>query len=174
MKTLKYILISAFALVILGGIVFLLQFDEGIQQEQVVVELINNRNSEKIYLIKTYWGLGDSRMAIGLDKELDGGVSNHYPDKFEEIAASEYFYYKLSKDTLHIYGGIFRSPKENNFQTPVIIHKISNPESIHLSRNKNYKKKELSVFPPSVIERLEYVDGLEREKSTPNKTRPQS
>lgn len=38
--------------------------------DKEVVELRNDSNREKIYLIKQSWGFGDTKMAIGLNKLL--------------------------------------------------------------------------------------------------------
>jgi hypothetical protein len=105
------------------------------------IELVNSANGEKIYLLRTSWGRGDSRMAIGLDEELEGG-SRDYPDKFVSITAGDTpIMYKFENGTLHIYGGLFKRPSVDKFKTKIILDGRS-PEDC-----RNYKSLGLKIFP---------------------------
>jgi len=125
-----------------------------------VIELTNDVNGEKIYLIKTSWGFGDSKMAIGLNKRLSSGFSNTPKDKYTEAVGTEYFFYKFESGKLFVYNDNFEAPRYNRFRTELVFIGLSNPDFIKLSEHKNYLKKGLNIFPKNIIGRLDYADSL--------------
>jgi len=120
-------------LIILIGTLFFSKFES-----KEITKIINPNFKEKIFLIHTAWGSHD-RMAIGLTRELRGGVGYNYPEKFNSYCADPFFY-KLSEDTLFIFSlpGRFDKPEINRFQTYVyIIDNFTSYDS--LCMNSNYK-----------------------------------
>ncbi|TDN97733.1 hypothetical protein [Sunxiuqinia elliptica] len=111
-----------------------------------IIELYNSTADEKIYLLKTSWGLNDSRMAIGLNNSLKGGFKHKYPDKYVSTGTGDYpILYKLDNDTLHIYGGTFKKPTIDKFMTNIKLHELNVSTRIHYSQN--YKTMGLKIFP---------------------------
>ncbi len=126
------------------GIILSLFFTSCDQKEVLKLE----NNGESIYFIMIEWGMGDSRMAIGLDKDLKGGFANEYPDKYQfNNQFVHIVFYKLENDTLHVYGD-FIEPKNNNFKTNIKINRLSDSDWDKLLLN--YKEKGLSIFPESL------------------------
>jgi hypothetical protein len=145
-------LLIIFLIILITGYVIYLSFSisriPDFKDTQEITEIVNPTNGEKIFLIKTSWGFGDSRMAIGLDKELKGGFSNEYKDKYESIDMGGYpILYKLDNDTLNIYDGYFKKPEIDKFKTVIILHELDVIERQFYS--KNYVKLGLMIFPES-------------------------
>jgi hypothetical protein len=132
--------------------------------EKEVVELRNDFNGEKIYLIKQSWGLGDTKMAIGLNKRLRTGFNNSTKDKYLETAGTEFIFYKIVDGKLFVYNDSFVKPVKNTFNTEIVFIGLTNPEFIKLGQDKNYEKKGLKIFPESVKRRLNYADSLTEKK----------
>ena len=130
--------------------------------EKEIVELKNDFNEEKIYLIKLSWGLGDSKIAIGLNKKIRTGFSNTPKDKYVENIGTEFLFYKFENGKLLVYNDHFEEPLENEFQTDIVFVELTNPEFINLGKDKNYEAKGISVFPESAKKRLNYVDTLRK------------
>lgn len=128
------------------------------------IELTNDSNGEKIYLIKTSWGFGDSKMAIGLNKRLRSGFNNTPKDKYTEDVGTEFIFYKFEGGKLLVYNDNFEAPIRNRFRTEIVFVGLSNSDFYNLSEKKNYLKIGLSVFPKSAIDRLNYVDLLDYNK----------
>ncbi|MBW6498079.1 MAG: hypothetical protein K0B09_06810 [Bacteroidales bacterium] len=128
--------------------------------DKEVVELRNDLNGEKIYLIKQSWGLGDTKMAIGLNKRLRTGFSNSPKDKYLETVGTEFIFYKIGDGKLFVYNDSFVKPVKNAFKTEIVFIGLTNPEFIKLGQDKNYEKKGLKIFPESVKRRLNYADSL--------------
>lgn len=156
----KIIILLSIATLVGAGI-FMLMMTNG---KKDCIELTNDSNGEKIYLIKTSWGFGDSKMAIGLNKRLRSGFNNTPKDKYTEDVGTEFIFYKFEGGKLLVYNDNFRAPKQNRFRTKILFVGLSNPDFYNLSENKNYLKIGLSVFPKSEIGRLNDVDSLDDNK----------
>ncbi len=128
--------------------------------EKEIVELDNDINGEKIYLVKRSWGFGDSKIVISLNKRLISGFNSSPSDKYIETVGTEFIFYKIDSGKLIVYNENFKTPTKNNFKTEVIFIGLSNPEFIILGLNRNYEKKGMKVFPESAKRRLNYVDSL--------------
>jgi hypothetical protein len=115
--------------------------------DKEVVELRNDFNGEKIYLIKQSWGFGDTKMAIGLNKRLRTGFNNSASEKYLLTAATEFIFYKIEDGKLYIYNDSFEKPVKNTFKTEIVFISLTNPEFIKLGQDKNYEKKGLKTFP---------------------------
>lgn len=128
--------------------------------DKEIVELRNESNGEKIYLIKKSWGLGDTKMAIGLNKRLSTGFNNSDKDKYIETVGTEFIFYKIEDGKLFVYNDSFAKPVKNTFKTEIVFIDLTNPEFIKLGEDKNYEKKGLKIFPESMKRRLNYEDSL--------------
>lgn len=149
------ILLFISAIVCVG--IFMFMLTDG---KKRVIELTNDVNGEKIYLIQSSWGFGDSKMAIGLNKRLRSGFNNTPKDKYTETVGTEYFFYKFENGKLVVFNDNFIAPRHNTFQTKIVFIGLSNPDFIKLGENKNYLKKGLSIFPENVTSQLDYADSL--------------
>jgi len=129
-----FILLSIVAIVGVG--IFMCLMTDG---EREVVELPNDVNGEKIYLINTSWGFGDSKMAIGLNKRHRSGFNNTLKDKYTETAGTEYFLYKFERGKLIVYNDNFKDPLKIRFRTEFVFIGLSNPDFIELSENKSMR-----------------------------------
>jgi hypothetical protein len=109
----------------------------------VVIE--NKSLGETIYLKWFARGLNYERSVITSDPDLDTEKKID-EQAYQENFGSPYFY-KLSNDTLSIYGGNWVITENSNFRTTVVFNELTNPEFIKLT--KDYEKKGLKVFPPS-------------------------
>ncbi|MBK3517332.1 hypothetical protein [Carboxylicivirga marina] len=148
MRELGKILLVILIIGLLGCGLVLAVLSLAFSDKKEIVELYNKTANEKIYLIETSWGMDDSRMAIGLDKELKGGFGNLYPDKYQYNGMwFQYILYKFQSDTLHIYGNDFISPEQNHFRTPIILHDLTDSEKRRIEHN--YKERGISIFPES-------------------------
>ena len=154
------LIFSSVTLAIFIGI-WVLAITDGTKE---VKELKNDLNGEKIYLIKQSWGLGDTKMSIGLNKRLRAGFKNKPKNKYIETVGTEFIFYKFDHGKLIIYCDSFKEPIENNFITDIEFVGLTNPEFIKLGQDKNYEKKGLNIFPESAIRRLNYVDSLKNAK----------
>lgn len=109
----------------------------------VVIE--NKSLKEKIYLKWFARGINYERSVITSNPNLS--TENKIEEQaYQENTGSPYFY-KLSNDTLSIYGGNWEITENSNFRTTVVFNELTNPEFIKLT--KDYEKKGLKVFPPS-------------------------
>lgn len=132
--------------------------------DKEVVELRNEFNGEKIYLIKQSWGFGDTKMAIGLNKRLRTGFNNSAKDKYLETVGTEFIFYKIEEGKLFVYNDSFVKPVKCAFKTEIVFIGLTNPEFIKLGQDKNYEQKGLKIFPKSVKRRLNYLDSLKGKK----------
>ncbi|MBN2396497.1 MAG: hypothetical protein JXC36_08595 [Candidatus Atribacteria bacterium] len=114
--------------------------------EKEVVELTNDFNGERIFLIKKSWGINDSKIVIGLDDNVGIGY-NSCEDKYVLTTGSDFIFYKLEEGKLYVYNNDFKSPESNKFQTKIEFINLSNPEFYNLWDNKNYKKQRIMKFP---------------------------
>ncbi len=140
-------IIKIAALVILIIIVgFISFFLYSSRDQKELIQILDPKNNEKIYLIKTSWGFGDARMAIGLDKKLKGGFGYHYPEKYESRSSGDSpILYKLTNDTLYIYDGDFIKPTIDNFKTKIKLIELTPITRSDIYRD--YEKLELNIFP---------------------------
>jgi hypothetical protein len=147
MTTVEKTLLTASSIIATFFIGCILFFIIAFCDRKETVKIVNKKNGEKIYLIKTTWG-NDERMAIGLDKKLKGGVGYLYPEKFN-VNYSTRFFYKLSNDTLFIYNGGFEKPINNKFKTPIKLIELETNDFESLCKDNKYKELGLKVFPES-------------------------
>ena len=144
----KIVKLSLFAL-FTGLIVYFSVFVFSmLNTDKKVIEIENIKNGEKIYLLKTSWGINDSRMAISLNKKLKAGFKHNYPNKYVSVGFGDSpIMYKMEIDTLHIYGGTFERPQNNNFTTIIKLHELSVPTRKQYCQN--YNELGLTIFPKS-------------------------
>lgn len=161
-KALKIILIIIFTGIV-GIAVLIFKVIPSIFEKKDVVKLYNKSKDEEIYLMRLSWGIDDTKMTIGLDENLNSCWSNSEPDKYETNSSNDtWFFYKLTDDTLFVYGPVFSKPKFYKFKTFVKIIELHNGDFITMGENKKYKTFGLDIFPPIEIERLDYADKLEK------------
>jgi hypothetical protein len=152
MKKIINIIFAIISALLIGFYVFLtIAFGD----KKEAVRLVNYRNGEKIFLLKTTWG-NDERMAIGLDKKLKGGFGNIYPEKYNADHAS-LFFYKLSEDTLFVYNGRFEKPEINKFRTHIKLIELEGYDFNLLCKNNKYKELGLKVFPESEMTLIDSI-----------------
>lgn len=130
-----------------------------IDNEKEIFEIQNYITNEKIYFIRYEWG-NDEATLITLNKDEENSYYNINKTSFVSNGFSP-FYYKMSNDSLYIYGSGFKEPELNKFITKIKFINIDNAEYITISENQKYKKMGLSIFPEKEKKRLEYVDSLD-------------
>ncbi len=139
-KTLVIILIAGIVTV-LGVFVFIVY-----SGEKEVIELTNDFNGEKIFVIKKSWGINDSKIAIGLDENV-GIAYYNCKDKYVLTTGSDFIFYRFEGGKLLIYNDNFKQPELNKFKTKIEFISLSNPEFYNLLNNMNYKKQGILKFP---------------------------
>lgn len=126
---------------LVGVVVFIIN-----SGEKEVIEITNDYNGEKIFLIKKSWGINDSKIVIGLDDNV-GIAYNNSEDKYVLTTGADFIFYKFENGKLIVYDNSFKQPEINKFQTKVEFKSLSNPEFYNLLSNLNYKKQEIMKFP---------------------------
>lgn len=138
-KIIKIISVTVFVVAVL--FISLLYYFFGTKSETVKIR--NEKLNEIIYL-KQY--------SRGLNFELNVISTKRWytkPDISKEIVGMDGypFFYKLSNDTLHIYGSSWENIEHNILKTPIVYHELSNDDYLNLSRDMKYKKLGMNYFP---------------------------
>lgn len=132
MKKTIYIISIGIVLLLIGFIGSFIRNGSG---ELVVIKL----KHEKIYLRHKYQGLSSEYNTISKTR-----YGNSYL-VFDDSGSS--FFYKVAYDTLYIYGGLWTNEKNSALNLPIIYNELSLDDEFALARN--YKIKNMKVFPPS-------------------------